>query len=144
VNYYPYPTRLSWNSAESSARVEYNVSDHFDFTANHAYDPEYRRQLQFVLYNARDLGFRYFALDPARSKGIVLKLDSDKPRSAHQYIHRGPSCGYPGGCNNMSPIAKDFLFDVPAAPARAVVKLWKDKPEDIKVPADMTFTIDMQ
>lgn len=142
-NYYPYPTRLVWNAAESSARVEYSVSEYFDFTANHAYPPEYRRQLQFVLYNARDLGFCYFTLDRARSKGIGLFLDSDEPRSARQYIHRGPSCGVAGGCNNMSPHAKEFLFDVSASPARATLKLWKKKPVDTSAPADMTFTIDM-
>lgn len=143
TNYYPYPTRLVWNAAESSARAEYSVSGFFDFTANHAYPPEYRRQLQFVLYNARDLGFRYFALDRARSNGISLALDSDAPRSARQFIHRGPSCGMAGGCNNMSPHAKEFLFDVPSVPARAVLKLWKDNPDDAGAPADFTFTIDM-
>ncbi|HXT01359.1 MAG TPA: hypothetical protein VN915_11835 [Elusimicrobiota bacterium] len=143
TNYYPYPTRLAWNAAESSARVEYSVSQYFDFTANHAYSPEYRRQFQFVLYNARDLGFRYFALDRARSKGISLIQDTDEPRSARQFIHRGPSCGVAGGCNNMSPHAKEFLFDVPAAPAKAVLKLWRTKPDDSNAPADMTYTIDM-
>lgn len=143
TNYYPYPTRLVWNPAESSARVDYSVSEYLDFTANHGYEPEYRRQFQFVLYNARDLGFPYFALDRAKSKGIVLKTDSDEPRSARQFIHRGPSCGVAGGCNNMSPHAKEFLFDVPATPARAVLKLWRTKPDDAAAQSDMTYTIDM-
>ena len=144
VNYFPYPTRLVWNAADSSARVEYSVSEHFDFTANGGFLPEYQRQLQFVLYNARDIGFQYFALDRARSKGVDLVLDSDAPRSARQFIHRGPSCGVEGGCNNMSPIAKDFLFDVPAVPAKAVLRLWRGKPDNAAVPADFTFTIDMK
>jgi hypothetical protein len=144
TNYYPYPTRLLWNPTESSARAEYSVSGYFDFTANHSYPPEYRRQLEFVLYNARDLGFGYFAIDRGRSKGLVPVRDSDEPRSARQFIHRGPSCGVPGGCNNMSPEAKEFLFDASAVPATAVVKLWRAKPVNTAAPADMTFSIDMR
>src|SRR6185312_545429 len=125
TNYYPSLTRLAWNAAESAAHAEYNVSGYLDFTANHGYQPEFRRQFQFVLYNARDLGFGYFALDRAKSKGIALVLDSDVPHSARQFIHRGPSCGVSGGCNNMSPHAKEFLFDVSVTPAKAVLKLWR-------------------
>jgi hypothetical protein len=143
VNYYPYPTSLSWNSAASSARVSYNVSEHFDFTANHGYPADIRRRLEFVLYNARDLGFAYWALDGGASKGVDLQVQTGKPFTANQFVHCGPSCGYPGGCNNMSPYESKFLFQAPALPARAVLKLWRSKPDDVAVPADMTFTIDM-
>ncbi len=143
ANYYPYPTRLAWNGAAASARATYNVAEHFDFTTNHHYPDDKSHELELALYNASDLGFRFFALDRERSKGVALEAHEGRPVMILQYIHCGGSCGYPGGCNNMSPYSADYMIQVPSLPAKAVFKLWKKRPKDVAAPADMTYTIDM-
>ena len=43
----------------------------------------------------------------------------------------------------MCPMQSDLYMNVADGPAKAVFKLWKEKPMDISDPADMTFTINM-
>lgn len=143
TDYYPVPTSLSWNAEDSSAHAVYRVWGHYDFTANHHFPPELANELQFVYYNANDLGFNYYWVDPSRSTGVRQEKDAAVPNKMTQMIHCGGSCGYPGGCNNMSPFGREFMYQVPSLPAKVVIKLWKGKPDDVSAPADMTYTIDL-
>jgi hypothetical protein len=143
IGYFPTPRDLSWNASGASAHVVYDVSSHFDFTVNHHYPSQNAHELEFVLYNADDLGFKYFSLDPAKSRGVQQEASAGIPAPMRQFIHCGGSCGYPGGCNNMSPFAPEFMIQVPVLPAKAVLKLWKAKPETADDSADMTFIIDI-
>ena len=95
-----------------------------------------------VAYNARDFGFSYFYIDRARSENISSK-SAKEPASINQYIHCGGSCGYPGGCNNMSPDQSELKIKVSALPAEAHIKLWKNKPAGKDQAPDMTFVITM-
>jgi hypothetical protein len=95
-----------------------------------------------VAYNARDLGYNFIQVDSRFSKGL------DKP-PAHiipisQFIHCGGSCGYPGGCNNMSPGIRELdQFHLTCLPAQAVVYLWRQKPGNNPT-ADFVVVINFQ
>jgi len=43
----------------------------------------------------------------------------------------------------MSPWLKRFRIKVNGLPARAYIKLWRQKPQDVNQPADMVFIIEM-
>ncbi|MBU1853273.1 MAG: hypothetical protein KJ957_04450 [Candidatus Omnitrophica bacterium] len=58
-------------------------------------------------------------------------------------IHCGGSCGYPGGCNNVSPEALDFRVKVNELPANIHVKLWRNEPENVNQKPDMLFMLDL-
>ncbi|MBS2005874.1 MAG: hypothetical protein JST01_02460 [Cyanobacteria bacterium SZAS TMP-1] len=95
-----------------------------------------------VAYNARDLGYNFIQVDSAYSKG--LNKTGSSPVEISQFIHCGGSCGYPGGCNNMSPYIKDLHdFNLTSLPAQAVVYLWRQKP-GTKQPADFMVVINFQ
>ena len=57
------------------------------------------------------------------------------------YIHRGGSCRYKDGCNNISPMQNDLMFSVRRLPAEINIKLWKKKPINKYVKADMYYKI---
>jgi hypothetical protein len=100
-------------------------------------------QFGLIAYNARDFGFNYIYLDCKKSINIVNSVQVEEPVLISQMIHCGGSSQYPGGCNNMSPAIADIdRIAFTALPARARVALWKEKPEDVNTPADMTCWID--
>ena len=58
------------------------------------------------------------------------------------FIHRGGSCGYPGGCNNGSPYQPELdNFRVEALPAHLDVLLWRNRPKDISESPVMRFAV---
>lgn len=101
--------------------------------------------------NAQDFGYKYGKM---YSKHKIYFLDKNDNISKNIYefrdfIHRGQSCGVPGGCNNMSPYIKGYVF----TPILGIsgtysflkhsidFKLWKQKPKDSDVTPDMTYRI---
>lgn len=145
ADYYPRPTSLSWNAKAAAIRAAYNVSNHFDFLAKYNYPhPEgAERQLVLVGYNARDWGFHYLYLDPESSANAAMAQETGQPVEIRQYLHKGGSCGYGRGCNNMSPYQADLFMRVATVPATATIKLWKEKPQSVKTAADATVTLEM-
>jgi hypothetical protein len=98
-----------------------------------------------IAYNARDLGFNFIYLDPTKSMNITSKHKSNRPTLIIQMIHRGGSCQYPGGCNNMSPAQPEIdEFDCSKLPARAHISLWKDPPISKDSKPDLTYFIDLR
>ena len=146
---YPEPISLEWFGRDRKAKVTYALSEFYD----------QRRQNKFPLYavegstlylknlNARDFGYEFVYLDSADSINIrrinnaKMFVDSVKLQS---FIHCGGSCGYPGGCNNGSPLESDLHFNVDQLPATLHCKLWKNKPSSPQAEADFTFVIDLQ
>jgi hypothetical protein len=101
-------------------------------------------EFSLVAYNARDMGYHYILLDAAQSQNVANTVRVDRPVYIGQFIHCGGSCGYPGGCNNMSPFTREIdRCRLLRLPARAVVKLWKDRPFDNQEP-DFVWTIDFK
>lgn len=96
-----------------------------------------------IAYNARDFGYSYIYLDPVRSRGIAKWRA--QPVQITQFLHCGGSCGFPGGCNNMSPHIRELDQNkLMQLPARAFLKLWKLEPESVSDPPDFVFVIDFK
>ncbi len=98
-----------------------------------------------VAYNARDFGFNYIWLEEKESNNIENTAHPTEPTQITQMIHCGGTCHYPGGCNNMSPsIPSIDRIKYNGLPAKAVIKLWREKPSKADQPADMNFTIELE
>jgi len=87
-----------------------------------------------------NLNYLYVAYQDSSN---ISKLDA--PASAYaipHYLHRGGSCGYPGGCNNMSPDTPEISWiELTRLPARAVIRLWSRNPGAVERAPDMVFVI---
>ncbi len=138
------PSALTWWPHESRAEVLYDLRAHLEKLNRYTVDPMSLANAHFCLMpdNARDLNLNYLAVSPESSSNVTK---DDPPREAAQilhFIHRGGSCGYPGGCNNGSPYQAEFdNFRVEALPAHLEVLLWRNRPESASEPPAMRFTV---
>lgn len=136
-----------FNASRKAAQVWYLVSKYNESLI------KYRSKMRvpiaavtgfsLICYNARDFGYRYIYMDPRKSFGI--KRWPAQAVQIRQFLHCGGSCGYPGGCNNMSPhIVELDENKLTQLPARAHLKLWKEEPDTVSQDPDFTFIIDFK
>jgi hypothetical protein len=138
---YPSPLEIRYSDAE--VMIKYDVENHFAYKLRvNAIDAN-DRILNLIAYNARDFGFHFLYLDPGQSKNVGTVEPRERAVNIVQYIHCGGSCGYPGGCNNMSPLQSELNIRVGPVPARAYIKLWKKDPGDINSPADLPVILEL-
>lgn len=131
---------LRYWPAEARAEVIYPVSRHL-----RRLPPLTRRPLglehvsvDLYAYNARDLRLEYLQIS---SDSWNIHHTSSPPMAIRHYIHQGGSCGYPGGCNNMSPYTPKLCgIRLRGLPARAMILLWRHRPTAGQPPA-MRFVI---
>jgi len=99
--------------------------------------------------NARDLGYPYVYVDMERS---TYKLSFRETNNAstdvykfRDFLHVGPSCDVPGGCNNGSPRQPEVEFDkdpkTSRMPREIYLKLWKERPASPQDEPDLTERI---
>lgn len=143
--FYWMPESLRYSPRQQSAELTYNISNYLrDVMARPALatDAGQLRSFSLVAYNARDMGYKYIYLDAKKSKAVE---NDNHPKDAafiRQFIHCGGTCGYPGDCNNMSPyIAEIDRCRLNKLPARAVVYLWKERPDNVEAKPDFTYII---
>jgi hypothetical protein len=95
-----------------------------------------------IAYNARDLNLTYLYVSYPDSQGVIHSNPPDRAYANPQFIHQGGSCGYPGGCNNMSPYTPEIDgIRIQSLPAKVTIWLWKDDPGDPHRTPDMTFVL---
>lgn len=138
---------VTYNPPKSSAEVTYDVTGFNDRLI------QMKNRLRYVApiktfsiigYNARDFGFHYVYMDPHKSTGIK-PWNMVEAVELNQFLHCGGSCGYPGGCNNMSPYISALEENIiTQLPARAYFKLWREPPATVGNPADFTFVINFK
>ncbi len=138
--FYPAPVSLVFEGGDR-ARVSYRLGGYVKHM-NKAASSTVGRTLTVVAYNARDFGYRYLAFDRAHLSRVTVPKP-DEPIALLQFIHRGGSCGYPGGCNNMSPYQATLDILVESFPAQLEVKLWRSEPQSAAQPADLTVSLDL-
>jgi ribosomal protein L40E len=125
--------QLKWEPENSYAEATYSAS----CVAQRNYSC-----FNLIAYNARDFNLNYIYVSYENSVNISKTDPPDKAYAIPQYLHQGDSCGYPGGCNNMSPATPEIDgLSVVGLPARAEIWLWKDKPESLETSPDMIFVI---
>lgn len=97
------------------------------------------------LINARDLGLNYFYIPPAGAYNMQVGIPMREAMTIPQFVHCGGSCGYPGGCNNVSPrMAQLDDLEIVQLPARVMFMFWKNAPCIGHEAADMIFTVNFQ
>lgn len=141
---YPKPVILQIMSDRSRGLVRYNMLEMLQARQGyHQVEKDGKWHFDLMALNARDFGYKYLFMDLARSRKISAVTSSAQPVQNRYYVHAGPSCGQAGGCNNTSPRIPELEITLDGLPAEAVIKLWKEKPENAEQAADMEFTIEM-
>lgn len=137
--------RLVWNPRSSAAVITYNVTGFLARQNSYSLRPVQLSnvELEFQGYNARDFGFNYCAIDSSRSANVT-GIQGKIVQIVH-YFHCGPSCGIPGGCNNMSPKTPDLEnFSISRLPAKCQFHLWKEKPTSTAQIPDFSYLIEFK
>jgi hypothetical protein len=141
------PEQLQFDPKNSTATVIYNVTDYLSRinATGKLEKPVTTPNFSLVAYNARDFGYNFIYLDVRKSSNISNMHSTYQPARLRQMIHCGGSCGFPGGCNNMSPFIKEIdRLSFTELPAKAVVSLWKEYPGSVERPADFTVIIQLR
>lgn len=127
------PHDLHWWPQEARAEVTYDA-ECVKRGQNYTFD--------LIAYNARDFNLNYIFVSYPDSLNITKAEIPAEPFANPQFIHRGNSCGYPGGCNNMSPYTPEIdEIEITALPAQVIIWLWQHKPASPGQTPDMTFVL---
>ena len=135
---------LSWRPREARAEVVYDLSAYIRDASRWTARPLSLAQASFdvIAYNAWDFNLNHLRFSPEDSVNVQQVSPSATAVAISQYLHRGSSCGYPGGCNNMSPRVRELEgFRIQRLPARAVFYLWREKPLSADQPPDVVFAL---
>lgn len=134
---------LRWYPAQRRAEVTYDVSRYREAVRSWTDEPlPLPIEFSLLAYNARDLNLNYVYVAFEDSRHVHKDDASNIPLPIKHYLHRGSSCGYPGGCNNASPRMSEIsAIWIDQLPARVVVWLWQDEPGAHGPPPDLVFTI---
>lgn len=134
------PKSISYNKKENTITVRYNLLKREN--------PP--RCYSFNGINARDFGYHYMYIDLEKSTFAPEFVDENtnvgnSVIELQNFIHKGGSCGHESGCNNGSPKQVETDFYVTKAMKKEQnpvyklhVKLWKERPNSPKDPADIT------
>ena len=145
--YYVVPQKLQWSPGRSRVEATYDLSQHLIRLNNWTARKLTFRDASFdlIAYNARDLNMNYIYVDYAESIYISKEPYPKNAIEIKQYLHKGDSCGYPGGCNNMSPDVPELQdIYIGKLPAKAIIYLWQDKPAAVTDLADITYVINIK
>ena len=141
--YFPRLEKLTYSSPPQTVTASYDVHGYLQHLRSIGQYADGRPNFSLSAYNARDFGFNYMAINLTRSKNVLASVPRTTVVPIIHYIHRGGSCGYPGGCNNMSPYQREIDFNVISLPAEVVVKLWKESPVDPQQLADVEVVLNL-
>jgi hypothetical protein len=131
--FYCPPTYLFWKPSEAYGEVGY--STHCAASLNY-------RHFDLISYNARDMNLNFIYVSYADSQNITKQEIPTTAYAIPHFIHQGGSCGYPGGCNNMSPPTPEIDgLEITGYPAKVVTWLWEKQPNSVEEPPDMIFVL---
>jgi hypothetical protein len=138
------PALLQWWPEDARIEVTYQVSACIQRLNEWTVRPVDNTDIGFSLYayNARDFNMNYIYVSYGDSVHISKPDMPDYAIGIPHYIHQGGSCGYPGGCNNMSPYVPelDDLF-INQLPAQVIVRLWEHEPGSTSETPDMVVAL---
>jgi hypothetical protein len=130
------PRRLSWKPAARYAEVSYDAQ--CMAAVDHVY-------FDLISYNARDMNLNYIYVSYNTSQNVTKSNPPSYAYAIPHYIHQGGSCGYPGGCNNMSPPAAEIdALQLIGLPAHIEIWLWNQEPTSISDTPDLVYGIHFQ
>jgi len=142
---------LTWSGDQKTVHAVYNFTEYRRLRKDY-HIPDFKR-VDLYAYNARDFGYNYLYVDLERSTNVYsfglpgawtpLHPKQGDPGQIRQFIHKGRSCGFRGGCNNISPASPQISLKVYDLPSRAYIKLWKDQPISPDDEPDLVYVLDM-
>jgi len=139
-----HPRFLVWYPREGRAEAIYSVTDCMERMSRWSTKALKLSDMTFdlIAYNARDMNLNYLFLSLAESTNVDQYQPPGSVFYISHFIHQGGSCGYSGGCNNMSPATPEISnYWLKGLPAKANIRLWKNAPGSVKQQPDMLFTI---
>lgn len=142
------PVSATWYPSKKELVMVYEVSRYFSqCVALHGKFCE--PKLRVDALNARDFGFSYIYFDSQKSLGVSAfdpgKSAFNDVYKLRDYIHRGQSCHYTGGCNNSGPGDQvQTLFSQDYYPGQLVAFLWYQKPRHKQQAPDVTVRFILQ
>lgn len=137
------PISLQYDEKDKLIIAKYYLTKNFLKLRTKVNNRYTRYLIQLSGLNARDFGYDYMYIFDTKN----IKMYSDYNNATkdistfRDYIHQGGSCKYKDGCNNISPMQNDLMFSVRRLPAEINIKLWKKKPINKYVKADMYYKI---
>lgn len=95
--------------------------------------------------NAQDFGLKYLAFSRSESINVLPDSISENPRRLNFFYHQGTSCQQPSGCNNLSPMVREFQeIRTSDLPARLAIKFWENEPASPTAPPGLTYYINFE
>lgn len=137
------PISLQYDEKDKLIIAKYYLTKNFLKLRTKVNNRYTRYLIQLSGLNARDFGYDYMYIFDTKN----IKMYSDYNNATENiltfrdYIHQGGSCKYKDGCNNISPMQNDLIFSIKGLPAEINIKLWKKKPINKYVKADMYYKI---
>ena len=137
------PISLQYDEEDKLIIAKYYLTKNFLKLRTKVNNRYTRYLIQLSGLNARDFGYDYMYIFDTKN----IKMYSDYNNATkdistfRDYIHQGGSCKYKDGCNNISPMQNDLIFSVKKMPAEINIKLWKKKPINKYIKADMYYKI---
>jgi hypothetical protein len=131
-----YPQSLRWIPREARVEASYAAS---------CIAQRQSQEFDLIAYNARDLGLGFIYVAYEESSNVSKPQAPTQAYENPQFIHKGGSCGYPGGCNNMSPQTPPIDgIQIQALPATVVVKLWRSRPASVGANPDLKYVLEFR
>ena len=145
--YFVSPQKLQWWPDRNRVEVTYNLTEYLTRLNNWTARKMTYRDASFdlIAYNARDLNMNYIYVDYAESIYISKDPFPQNAVEIKYHIQNGNSCGYPGGCNNMSPEMPELQdLQISKLPAKVTLYLWNDRPADVTETPDITYIVNIK
>lgn len=137
------PLSLQYNRKDKLIVAKYKLTKKFLKLRTNINGKLTRYVIQLSGLNARDFGYDYMYIFNENNIKMYSEYNNatEDISTFRDYIHLGGSCHYKDGCNNISPMQNNLMFSVTHLPAEINIKLWKKKPINKYVKADMYYRI---
>lgn len=137
------PISLKYDEKDRLIIAQYYLTKNFLKLRTKVNNRYTRYLIQLSGLNARDFGYDYMYIFDTKNIKMYSEYNNatEDISTFRDYIHQGGSCKYKDGCNNISPMQNDLIFSIKGLPAEINIKLWKKKPINKYVQADMYYKI---
>ena len=137
------PISLQYDEKDKLIIAKYYLTKNFLKLRTKVNNRYTRYLIQLSGLNARDFGYDYMYIFDTKNIKMYSEYNNatEDISTFRDYIHQGGSCKFKDGCNNISPMQNDLIFSVKSLPAEINIKLWKKKPINKYIKADMYYKI---
>lgn len=137
------PKSLTYDPSDNTITAKYIMSPFvYQNRINYFGKKNIRYPMILSGLNAKDFGYEYVKI--TNLNNITMLNEHNAAEEVYKFkdfIHLGSSCGYKGGCNNISPRQTELEFNITSLPAEMNMKLWKNKPIFPQLDGDINFKI---